>query len=109
VSNAEVIKDLKKARDGGAMLSQAEKLAISMFDTNVSLKAALDLPKKEIPVLTDKVDPWEHRSDGMRCRTCMWAVMKTETKKGRCRRHAPTMSGYPVVFDIDFCGDHKLA
>ena len=27
---------------------------------------------------------------------------------GRCRRHAPTMSGYPVVFVNDFCGDHKL-
>jgi hypothetical protein len=27
---------------------------------------------------------------------------------GRCRRHAPTMSGYPVVFKNDWCGDHKL-
>ena len=27
---------------------------------------------------------------------------------GRCRRHAPTMSGFPVVFDTDWCGDHKL-
>jgi hypothetical protein len=27
---------------------------------------------------------------------------------GRCRRHAPTMSGYPVVFPSDWCGDHKL-
>lgn len=27
---------------------------------------------------------------------------------GRCRRHAPTMSGYPAVFGHDWCGDHKL-
>jgi hypothetical protein len=27
---------------------------------------------------------------------------------GRCRRHAPTMSGYPAVFVSDWCGDHKL-
>lgn len=27
---------------------------------------------------------------------------------GRCRRHAPTMAGFPVVFVTDWCGDHKL-
>jgi hypothetical protein len=27
---------------------------------------------------------------------------------GRCRRHAPTMNGYPVVYMSDWCGDHKL-
>jgi hypothetical protein len=27
---------------------------------------------------------------------------------GRCRRHAPTMSGFPAVFETDWCGDHKL-
>jgi hypothetical protein len=27
---------------------------------------------------------------------------------GRCRRHSPTMSGWPVVFVNDWCGDHKL-
>jgi hypothetical protein len=27
---------------------------------------------------------------------------------GRCRRHAPTLNGYPAVFDHDWCGDHKL-
>jgi hypothetical protein len=27
---------------------------------------------------------------------------------GRCRRRAPTMSGYPAVFETDWCGDHKL-
>lgn len=28
---------------------------------------------------------------------------------GRCRRHAPTMNGYPVVLKSDWCGDHKLS
>ena len=28
---------------------------------------------------------------------------------GRCRRHAPTMNGYPVVFTNDWCGDFKLS
>lgn len=53
-------------------------------------------------------DPWAHRSEGMRCSTCMWFVQKGNGNVGRCRRHAPTMSGYPVVFVHDWCGDHKL-
>ena len=63
-----------------------------------------------------KEDPWAHRSAHMRCATCMWFVEKAaqfspEEKTGsfgRCRRHAPTMSGYPAVFGNDWCGDHKL-
>jgi len=73
-------------------------------------------------------DNWQHRSDGMKCKTCMWFVPKiplmepykpgpmeqverVEPKTysiGRCRRHAPTMNGFPVVFVNDWCGDHKL-
>lgn len=62
-------------------------------------------------------DPWAHRSAGMRCRTCMWFVAKGDTAwgrgdergtLGRCRRHAPTMQGFPAVFEADWCGDHKL-
>ena len=54
-------------------------------------------------------DPWAHRSQGMRCATCMWYAQKgSGSTIGRCRRHAPTMSGYPVVFTSDWCGDHKL-
>lgn len=53
------------------------------------------------------IDPWAHRSVGMRCKTCMWFASKGPTI-GRCRRHAPTMGGYPVVFVTDWCGDHKL-
>lgn len=61
-------------------------------------------------------DPWVHRSSGMRCKTCVWYVEKVASEGlptaafeiGRCRRHAPTMNGYPVVFVSDWCGDHKL-
>lgn len=57
-------------------------------------------------------DPWKNRSQGMRCKTCMHYVKKDSAGDvpsiGRCRRHAPTMSGFPVVFPCDWCGDHKL-
>lgn len=66
------------------------------------------------------VDPWKHRSAGLRCGTCMWYVEKARDPAtdaehgppanplGRCRRHAPTMGGYPAVFANDWCGDHRL-
>lgn len=61
-------------------------------------------------------DPWKHRSEGMLCRTCMFFVEKLSSKVaevgsktvGRCRRNAPTIKGYPVVFSNDWCGEHKL-
>jgi hypothetical protein len=52
-------------------------------------------------------DPWKNRSANMRCQTCMHFAEK-KGKVGRCRRNAPTMSGYPVVFKLDWCGEHKL-
>ena len=54
-----------------------------------------------------KKDNWIHKDDGMICNTCMWFVVKTGLA-GRCRRHSPTLEGYPVVFNKDWCGDHKL-
>jgi hypothetical protein len=68
----------------------------------------------EVKILRD--DPWKHRTDGMRCKTCMWFAPKLRADRdvgapfdlGRCRRHAPTMSGYPAVFVNDWCGDHKI-
>lgn len=53
-------------------------------------------------------DNWKHRSQGMRCRSCLYYVQKGESVLGRCRRHAPTMAGWPAVFEADWCGDHKL-
>jgi hypothetical protein len=68
--------------------------------------------------LPEADDPWVHRAERMRCRTCMWYVAKPASgpqplepkpEVGRCRRHAPTLGGYPVVFPSDWCGDHKLS
>lgn len=64
-------------------------------------------------------DNWKHRKAGMRCTTCMFFVRKRTEDSGprvdsgkgdlgRCRRHAPTMAGFPAVFETDWCGDHKL-
>jgi len=67
-------------------------------------------------------DPWKNRSEGLLCKTCWMFVKKAvspeksigKTEKddrgdiGRCRKHAPTMNGYPVVFETDWCGDHKV-
>lgn len=69
-----------------------------------------------IPGPTGGIDPWAHRSTGMCCRTCMWFMEKISEGRrpqnnapfGRCRRHSPTMNGYPAVWGTDWCGDHKL-
>jgi hypothetical protein len=59
-------------------------------------------------------DNWKGRSEGMRCHTCMFFVKKKDAPNdirgdfGRCRRHAPTLNGWPAVFGCDWCGDHKL-
>lgn len=56
-----------------------------------------------------KYDNWQHRSSQMKCKSCMWFVNKSDHSPiGRCRRHAPTMSGYPAVYESDWCGDHKI-
>lgn len=59
-----------------------------------------------------KNDPWVNRSDGMRCVSCIWYCVKeikdAPSHIGRCRKPAPTMGGYPVVFQTDWCGDHRL-
>ena len=76
-----------------------------------------EIPPRRTPPPVD--DLWAHRSEGMRCGTCMFYVPKeraprdptspiTELSVGRCRRHAPSMSGWPVMFIGDWCGDHKI-
>lgn len=60
-----------------------------------------------------KEDNWKHRSEGMRCATCMFYVPKKKMvvgaqEIGRCRRRAPTLDGWPVMLPDDWCGDHKL-
>jgi len=57
----------------------------------------------------------QRRWDGLTgycCATCRYFAPKpTELTPaiGRCRRNAPTRTGYPVVFgDTDWCGEHKI-
>ena len=47
-------------------------------------------------------DNWENRSRKMQCKTCIHYCNK------RCRRHAPTIQGFPAVYETDWCGDHKM-
>mgnify|MGYP003596103534 CR=1 FL=1 len=63
------------------------------------------------------IDPWRGRATRMRCSTCIWFVIKemgirtdpdSRGSIGRCRKHAPTMGGFPVVYTTDWCGDHRL-
>jgi hypothetical protein len=76
-----------------------------------------EVMRQTAQIAKQSADPWVHRSSGMKCRTCIWFVGKepqalTVTVKshevGRCRRHAPTMGGYPVVYMTDWCGDHRI-
>ena len=73
-----------------------------------------------IPIIekenTMREDNWMHKSACMRCLTCAFFVPKTKTTStllddpvlGRCRKHAPTLNGWPAVFENDWFGDHKL-
>ena len=54
-----------------------------------------------------KPDSWRDKST-YHCATCMFYVPKENETIGRCRRHAPTLGGFPVVYAVDWCGDHKL-
>lgn len=53
------------------------------------------------------MDNWDDRST-FECKTCMFFVPKNESSVGRCRRKAPTNDGWPVIFDTDWCGEHRL-
>lgn len=69
-----------------------------------------------------EADNWKHRSQAMRCHSCMYYVPKVRPPRadhatvlglpppalGRCRRRSPTLSGWPAMFPGDWCGDHKL-
>jgi hypothetical protein len=56
------------------------------------------------------MDKWDRKTD-FGCNSCMFYVPKIEhgsgKGEGRCRFNAPTMKGYPVVFSVDWCGQHK--
>jgi hypothetical protein len=42
------------------------------------------------------------------CKRCMFYVPRPGDLVGRCRRHAPTMQGWPVMRPENWCGDYKL-
>lgn len=62
------------------------------------------------------MDRWDRKTD-FGCDSCMFYVPKKKhstsgdstvpSLEGRCRRNAPTLKGYPVVFADDWCGEHK--
>lgn len=68
--------------------------------------------KMGINNMSDQMDNWENRKKGMICDTCMYFCIKQGDNEkiiiGRCRRHAPTMKGWPVMYPTDWCGSHKL-
>lgn len=106
--------DRERARQlDGLMPGQMAQVSKAELDAIHQKRVAMAMSEGKQPAH----DPWVHRSSGMKCRTCMWFVGKepqalTVTVKshevGRCRRHAPTMGGYPVVYMTDWCGDHRL-
>lgn len=63
------------------------------------------------------MDKWDRKTN-FNCESCMYCVPKISSKKeaktedetrGRCRRNAPTLKGYPVIsIFYDWCGEHKL-
>lgn len=65
-------------------------------------------PNDTVDPFPKSQDPWQHRSEHMRCESCMAYAPKTKLV-GRCRAKPPTMRGYPVVYpDKDWCLSHKL-
>jgi len=84
------------------------------MDTKLDHKPeGIDVSVGKMEFKLSKEDPWKHRSDFMKCKSCIWFVPKEVNTipvyhLGRCRRHAPTMNGFPVVYVNDWCGDHKV-
>jgi hypothetical protein len=75
------------------------------------------IPREEyVSTARAEEDNWKHRAIGMRCHTCMFFVLKSTGlnsinpagRLGRCRKHSPTLCGWPALFEQDWCGDHKL-
>lgn len=51
---------------------------------------------------------YDHREliDESCCGTCRFFI--PDNDMGHCRRHAPTMEGYPGVYSSDWCGDYDM-
>lgn len=103
----ECVKEVQRMIDSGVVdMCALGKSSLERKSALLEEQKSCSQKEKEIQ------DPWKHRSEGLKCKSCMWFAMKasmaTLSSVGRCRRHAPTMNGYPVVFVNDWCGDHKL-
>lgn len=48
------------------------------------------------------MDNWADQST-YNCFTCM------HYSNHRCRHNAPTMQGFPAVYESDVCGEHKMS
>lgn len=85
-----------------------------LVDPQVPATTTGDAARSSEALIAEQPDNWRNRSQGMRCATCIHFVPKASPRLapgpqlGRCRRHAPTLSGWPAVFATDWCGDHKL-
>jgi len=92
------------------------------------------LSKSDEMSSTIQEDPWQGRTTGMKCRSCVFFVLKkpdspqmleepcipnipvgvpvhriNNNRIGRCRANPPTATrGFPVVFEDDWCGGHRL-
>ena len=75
------------------------------------------IPKEDVmDSCTNSRDNWQHRSHNIRCASCMWFLLKPKSGVhknqiiaiGRCKKHSPTLNGFPVVMTTDWCGDHKI-
>lgn len=42
------------------------------------------------------------------CKRCMFYVPRLDSCIGRCRRRAPTLSGWPIMYHESWCGDYRL-
>lgn len=42
------------------------------------------------------------------CKYCKFYIAKPGGLVGKCRRHPPTMRGWPVMKPDSWCGDYKL-
>ena len=78
-----------------------------------NINPGIENENKNYPEPPTKKDPWADRAGGMKCKTCVFYVVKASSSElsieiGRCRRNAPTMKGYPVVYPTDWCGEHRM-
>lgn len=118
-SGPQIVTKLTGVGLGGARAVQGPTLERSVTQQDLDVATQKEDPRRFQRERIPRAEPdnWAHRNQNLRCATCMWFARKRAAPVvdredprpvGRCRRHAPTMSGWPVMFDTDWCGDFKL-